>query len=623
MEKATHSDHVVTHTYIDRVIIEGFKSYGVKSIFQGLHPTLTCIAGPGKSDFLDSVFFALGFNPSDLRGAELFFGTSKTSVSIVLKTPYLPKDTTRITREISLNQGETCSSYQMDGNTSTEDAVKAFLKSVHLRARPPITKEKLEAGMPCDFYDLLAEASSVPIGVRDERDHLVRQIDLQNDLLLDLDNAFGKLGSAKRDFEVWSANKLELAKLQKTSICFEYQQALKERSEAAHQLNDIGQRIRQIVSDRQRFEAESQRASDIKTVSGRIADLTASIRRDIENQPEIVELSKKLSGLINVGNASKSGALKEMQDHENDKEMLCIRSSELSDREKKLRKLANEVSQLETRVAKLKVELDKQNDLLVKLKPETEFTERKQRVESRNFTKELEALRRHENESRTTHESYSKRIDEMCMEHSWIVTEEELNISADDYHKAKEDYGELLTKQHENRSLPLQFFWIEPRLVKDVDNRLAELHQQRNELVNVIIPGLTGDLTKIDSNEGEKLKTNCDAVNLYLRQCLALLPGLSARQSVLPSSSCCNLAECPGRRRAKHCRRYKFTASQFVLSFSPSFESIFVRSPNIFSFFHSLGLYLFPSLTGFRVKYIFGPGGLDKWDDCNDKDDCL
>ncbi|GJX01319.1 retrovirus-related pol polyprotein from transposon TNT 1-94 [Tanacetum coccineum] len=261
---------------------------------------------------------------------------------------------------------------------------------------------------------------------------ILSEIDLQNDLLLDLDNAFGKLGSAKRDFEVWSANKLELAKLQKTFICFEYQQALKERS--AHQLNDIGQRITQIVFDRQRFEAESQRASDIKTVSGRIADLTASIRRDIEvlsikrkdftreendltelqndvenlkdsvkchqlmktildlkqnadyvvgqtstasvlpvkklkvmfeNQPEIVELSKKLSGLVNVGNASKSGALKE--DHENDKEMLCIRSSELSDREKKLRKLANEVNQ--------------------------------------------------ENESKTTHESYSKRIDEMCMKH--------------------------------------------------------------------------------------------------------------------------------------------------------------------------------------------------------------
>ncbi|GKD56953.1 hypothetical protein Tco_1290340 [Tanacetum coccineum] len=470
-------------------------------------PSLVLLA-LGKLDFLDSVFFALGFNPSDLRGAELFFGTSKANVSIVLKTPCLPKDTTRITRE-------------MDGNTSIDDAVKAFLKSMHLRARPPITKEKLEAGMPCDFYDILAEASSVPIGVRDER-------------------------------------------------------------------RPPWQRIRQIVFDRQRFEAESQRASDIKTVSGRIADLTASIRRDIEvlsikrkdftreendltelqndvenlkdsvkchllmktildlkqnadyvvgqtstasgppvkklkvmfeNQPEIIELSKKLSGLINVGNASKSGALKEMQDHENDKEMMCIRSSELSDREKKLSKLANEVSQLETHVAKLKVELDKQNDLLVKLKPETEFTERK-RAESRNFTKELEALRRQENESKTTHESYSKRIDEMCMEHSWIVTEEELNISADDYHKAKEDYGELLTKQHE----------IEPRLVKDVDNRLAELHQQRNELVNVIIPGLTGDLIKIDSNEGEKLKTNCDAVNLYLRQCLALLlPGLSAR----------------------------------------------------------------------------------------------
>ncbi|GKC42233.1 hypothetical protein Tco_1059955, partial [Tanacetum coccineum] len=146
MEKATHSDHVGSNSGI-------------------------------PMDYIPQE----GFNPSDLRRAELFFGTSKASVSIVLKTPCLPKDTTRITRE-------------MDGNTSTEDALKAFLKSVHLRARPPITKEKLEAGMPCDFYDLLAESSSVPIGVRDEKDHLVRQIDLQNDLLLDLDNAFGKLG---------------------------------------------------------------------------------------------------------------------------------------------------------------------------------------------------------------------------------------------------------------------------------------------------------------------------------------------------------------------------------------------------------------------------------------------
>ncbi|GJW71010.1 hypothetical protein Tco_0127927, partial [Tanacetum coccineum] len=102
---------------------------------------------------------------------------------------------------------------------------------------------------------------------------------------------------------------------------------------------------------------------------------------------------------------------------------------------------------------------------------------------------------------------------------------------------------------------------IEPRLVKDVDNRLAELHQQRNELLNVIIPGLTGDLTKIDSNEGEKLKTNCDAVNLYLRQCLALLlPGHSARLQQEDDGSTDCLAESPGR-RAKHCRRYKFTAS--------------------------------------------------------------
>ncbi|GJY65522.1 hypothetical protein Tco_0467760 [Tanacetum coccineum] len=129
----------------------------------------------------------------------------------------------------SLNQDETCSSYNIDGNASTEDVVKEFFKSVHLKVRPPkflITKEKIEDGMPFDFYDLLAK-DGMPFENR------------ANDSLSSLDAQIEMLNYEKARLNEWVDGNLELERLQKIPIHFEFQEALKQSSKVADELTSI------------------------------------------------------------------------------------------------------------------------------------------------------------------------------------------------------------------------------------------------------------------------------------------------------------------------------------------------------------------------------------------------
>ncbi|GJV03799.1 hypothetical protein Tco_1337368, partial [Tanacetum coccineum] len=351
-----------------------------------------------------------GFNPLDLRGAELFFGTSKASISIVLKTPGLPKDTTRITREISLNQGETCSSYQMDENTSTEDAVKAFLKSVHLRARPPITKEKLEAGLPCDFYDLLAVASSVPIGVRDERDDLHRQIDSAYDSIASLGVDSEMLKNEKARLNEWADGNLELERLEKITIRFEFQEALKRSSKELMSLRVIsneenclpaarqncrlkGEELAQITNEVEKLKVSVKLRGErlklykaLKDSADRVVGQTSDPQSDPEpvlsNEPKVLEASALISGLI----GENFGSSKAMQDLGDEKMILSTKTKALSECQKELRNLEDVMTNMEKRANDLKVNLKETEDLLFKMKPE--ISEREQRARQRELSQQ-------------------------------------------------------------------------------------------------------------------------------------------------------------------------------------------------------------------------------------------
>lgn len=58
--------------YIQEIIIEGFKSYGQKTVVSGFDPlfnAITGLNGTGKSNILDAICFTLGItNLSQVRG---------------------------------------------------------------------------------------------------------------------------------------------------------------------------------------------------------------------------------------------------------------------------------------------------------------------------------------------------------------------------------------------------------------------------------------------------------------------------------------------------------------------------------------------------------------------------
>ncbi|WFD36607.1 Structural maintenance of chromosomes protein 2 [Malassezia cuniculi] len=139
---------------IDELIIDGFKSYPVRTHVRGFDPSFNAITGlngSGKSNILDAICFVLGLtNLGAVRAAtiqDLIYkrgqaGVTKASVTIVFdnsdraRSPVAFENysTITVTRQIAMGGA---SKYLINGHKATQQAVQNMFQSVQLNINNP------------------------------------------------------------------------------------------------------------------------------------------------------------------------------------------------------------------------------------------------------------------------------------------------------------------------------------------------------------------------------------------------------------------------------------------------------------------------------------------------------
>ena len=140
---------------ITELIIDGFKSYAVRTVITGWDPTFNAITGlngSGKSNILDAICFCLGIGRFELLRAsggasDLIYkrgqaGITKASVTLVFDNSDKPKSpigfedyaSISVTRQIVL--GGT-SKYLINGHRAQQQTVQNLFQSVQLNINNP------------------------------------------------------------------------------------------------------------------------------------------------------------------------------------------------------------------------------------------------------------------------------------------------------------------------------------------------------------------------------------------------------------------------------------------------------------------------------------------------------
>lgn len=238
---------------IEELIIDGFKSYPVRTHVRGFDPSFNAITGlngSGKSNILDAICFVLGItNLSSVRAAniqDLIYkrgqaGVTKASVTIVFdnadreRSPVSFENykTITVTRQIAMGGG---SKYLINGHKATQQAVQNLFQSVQLNINNPnflIMQGKITKVLnmkPAETLSMIEEAAGTRMfEERKERafrtmakkDQKVREITalLEEEITPKLD----RLREEKRSFLEYQKATSELERLTRLAKAHEWQ----------------------------------------------------------------------------------------------------------------------------------------------------------------------------------------------------------------------------------------------------------------------------------------------------------------------------------------------------------------------------------------------------------------
>ena len=180
--------------FITEVVIDGFKSYSVRTNIEGFDPQFNAITGfngSGKSNILDAICFVMGISRMSLIRAEkmqdlIYKGgnasVSKASVTLKFdnaKKEFSPAgyenfDTISVTRTIENNKVK-C---YINGKTETAEKVRALFTSVKLNVNNPhflIMQGRVTQVIkmkPQEILGLIEEASGTSLYVSKRKESL-------------------------------------------------------------------------------------------------------------------------------------------------------------------------------------------------------------------------------------------------------------------------------------------------------------------------------------------------------------------------------------------------------------------------------------------------------------------
>lgn len=277
------------------VVIDGFKSYAVRTVISGWDESfnsITGLNGSGKSNILDSICFVLGItNMSTVRAQNLQdliykrgqAGVTKASVTIVFdnrdkkKSPIGFEEYAQIsvTRQIVL--GGT-SKYLINGHRAQQQTVQNLFQSVQLNINNPnflIMQGRITKVLnmkPVEILAMIEEAAGTRM-FEDRRDKAFKtmakkemKVQEITELLRDeIDPKLDKLRQEKRAFLDFQQTQSDLERLTRLVV--------------AHDYIRYKEKLRQSADD---LEAKKQRAKDLEDSAIRLKNEIAFLQEDIK-----------------------------------------------------------------------------------------------------------------------------------------------------------------------------------------------------------------------------------------------------------------------------------------------------------------------------------------------------
>ncbi|KAI9783500.1 MAG: Structural maintenance of chromosomes protein 2 [Geoglossum umbratile] len=277
------------------VVIDGFKSYAVRTVISGWDESfnsITGLNGSGKSNILDSICFVLGItNMSTVRAQNLQdliykrgqAGVTKASVTIVFdnrdkkKSPIGFEEYAQIsvTRQIVL--GGT-SKYLINGHRAQQQTVQNLFQSVQLNINNPnflIMQGRITKVLnmkPVEILAMIEEAAGTRM-FEDRRDKALKtmakkemKVQEINDLLKEeIEPKLDKLRTEKRAFLEFQQTQSDLERLTRLVVAHDY---VKNKDKLRQTANDL--------------EQKKQRAKDLEDSALRLRNEISHLEEDIK-----------------------------------------------------------------------------------------------------------------------------------------------------------------------------------------------------------------------------------------------------------------------------------------------------------------------------------------------------
>jgi len=331
--------------YIEEIIVDGFKSYAIRTSIGPFDPHFNAITGfngSGKSNILDAICFVMGISSlSHLRASslqELIYkqgqsGIHKASVTIIFNNTnkqqsppgYENCETITITRQI-LSGGRT--KYLVNGHVSQPSAVQNLFQSVQLNVNNPhflimqgrITKvinmkpqevvAMIEEAAGTRMYEMKREAALKTIAKKDKKLEEIDEL-FHSQITPTLE----KLRKERANYMQWITNQDELEKLRKWSLLAEYyshQLSLERIVENMKEKKNNTEKWKQEIDEKnQRMRLLEQQLKKANESSN------PTTLREIRNAEETMdELSKQLVKETTLYENCKDSYNREKNEHE-------------------------------------------------------------------------------------------------------------------------------------------------------------------------------------------------------------------------------------------------------------------------------------------------------------------
>ncbi|XP_054716492.1 structural maintenance of chromosomes protein 2-like [Uloborus diversus] len=361
--------------YVKTITLEGFKSYGVKTVIDGFDPSFNAITGlngSGKSNILDSICFVLGItNLSQVRATsltELVYkngqaGINKATVTITFDNR--DKDSSPIgyaaVNEISVTRivvtgGK--NKYLINGVTATNARVHDLFQSVQLNVNNPhflIMQGRITKVLnmkPIEILSMIEEAAGTRM-YEDKREASLKSLEKKETKLREINTMLTehicpqleRLKEERKEYTEYTRVVREHEKLSKIFIAWDYTQteeiiakSAEEENKLQENFNNLKTSIKEMKKSIEECDSKMKDIEQKMSMEGgqKLAALESELKPIELKEVQIEAKYKSTQTALKEEEKRKTELIRNLKEEKN---LLVQKEGQLEKSEKKLQEL--------------------------------------------------------------------------------------------------------------------------------------------------------------------------------------------------------------------------------------------------------------------------------------------